>query len=448
VRYDISIHLPDVRLNKRYLGMVKGHLQRATTTATGIAVPANVATSFAVTQATWRFLDNDRVTPQALVAPLRHFARQQLANSRYALAVIDWSKIDYKKHTAKRDIVQLTHEHDIGYELTTHLLVSAENGRAIAPIQMHLKTADGYLSTAETALSSDTHHLEQVLPLMRDAATLAFPPTLVHVIDREADSLFHWRQWLTSGFLLLVRGDDRWARWRGELVKYSTIEARLEAEGAFRPSREVTIKGKPGVQYVAEAEVVLDRPVRRRVKGRCLSFHGATLSLRLVIAKVIDPKSGEVLSTWYLMTNVPSDVSSEQIALWYYWRWEIESFFKLLKSGGQQLEHWQQESGEAVLKRLLVASMACALVWSLQQSDDEQSEAFKSVLVRLSGKRLKRGRSPTPGILLSGLFVLLQMVDFLTESGFDHPNITPFQAALDKYLPGMTKKIRRSQKNE
>ena len=103
MRYDISIHLPDVRLNKRYLGMVKGHLQRATTTATGIAVPANVATSFAVTQATWRFLDNDRVTPQALVAPLRHFARQQLANSRYALAVIDWSKIDYKKHTAKRD---------------------------------------------------------------------------------------------------------------------------------------------------------------------------------------------------------------------------------------------------------------------------------------------------------------------------------------------------------
>jgi len=106
--------LPDKRLNKRYAEIVKGHLQQATTTATGIAVPPNVENSFAVTQATWRFLDNERVTPKALVKPLRNFARQQLANADYTLAVIDWSKLDYKKHTAKKDIVQLTHKHDVG----------------------------------------------------------------------------------------------------------------------------------------------------------------------------------------------------------------------------------------------------------------------------------------------------------------------------------------------
>jgi len=207
------------------------------------------------------------------------------------------------------------------------------------------------------------------------------------------------------------------------VVKYSTIEARLEAEGAFRSCREVTIKDKPGVQYVAQAEIVLDRPARRKDGKRSVAVPGEAISLRLVIARVIDPKTGKTLSTWYLLTNVPAGVSAERIALWYYWRWQIESFFKLLKSGGQQLEHWQQESGEAVLKRLLVASMACAIVWSLQKSEDEQSEAFKSVLVRLSGKRLKRGRSPTPGILMAGLFVLLQMIDFLTEIDFDMSKI-------------------------
>ena len=51
-----------------------------------------------------------------------------------------------------------------------------------------------------------------------------------------------------------------------------------------------------------------------------------------------------------MLTNVPHYISAERIALWYYWCWQIESFFKLLKSGGQQLEHWQQESGEAILK--------------------------------------------------------------------------------------------------
>jgi len=54
--------------------MVKGHIQQAMMTATGIVIPANVENSFAVTQATWRFLDNERVTPKALVEPQRNFA--------------------------------------------------------------------------------------------------------------------------------------------------------------------------------------------------------------------------------------------------------------------------------------------------------------------------------------------------------------------------------------
>jgi len=389
----------------------------------------------------WRFLDNDRVTLLGLVEPLRHFSRQQLIGTTYTLAVIDWSKVDYRKHTAKKDTVQLTHQYDVGYELTSHLLVSAQNGHPIAPIQIHLKTASGYLSTAETVPAADDHHLTQVLPLMRDAGAMELPTTLVHVIDREADSVFHLREWSASGFLFLVRGDDRWVRWRGELVKYSTIESHLESEGKFHRSREVTIKGKPGVLYVAETDIVLDRPALRKVDGRLVSFPGEALALRLVIARVVAPESGEVLSTWYLLTNVPADVPTEQIALWYYWRWEIESFFKLLKSGGQQLEHWQQESGLSVLKRLLVASMACAVVWSLQKSDDEQSEAFKQVLVRLSGKRLKRGRSPTPGILLSGLFVLLRMLDFLTEIDFDRTKIDKIKINLDKCLKETKKNV-------
>jgi hypothetical protein len=78
--------------------------------------------------------------------------------------------------------------------------------------------------------------------------------------------------------------------------------------------------------------------------------------------------------------------------------------------------------------------MACALVWSLQKSDDEQSEEFKKVLVRLSGKRLKRGRSPTTGILLSGLFVLLRMLDFLTEIDCDLTKIDKLKTNLDKCI--------------
>ncbi|MCX7066381.1 MAG: transposase [Methylococcales bacterium] len=61
-----------------------------------------------------------------------------------------------------------------------------------------------------------------------------------------------------------------------------------------------------------------------------------------------------------MITNVPA-VEASEIALWYYWRWKIERFFKRLKSAGQNLESWQQETGLAIAKRLLVVSMACVL---------------------------------------------------------------------------------------
>jgi len=434
-----AINLPDARLNKRYHDLVKGHIHQTTSIATGVHVPASVENSFTVTQATWRFLNNDRVTPQALVEPLRHFARKELAGAKYTLAVMDWCKLDYGKHTAKKDIVQISHKRDIGYELTTHLLVNAQNGSPIAPIEMHLKTANGILSTAETAPPADDHHLGQVLPMMQNAAATNLPTTLVHVIDREGDSIFHIRQWSAEGFLFLVRGKKRKVRWQGKLMKYSTIAARLEAEGAFRQSRKVTIKGKPGVQHIAETEVVLDRPATHKVNGPMMIIPGEAITLRLVIAKVVDPKSGEVLSTWYLLTNVPSEVPAEQIALWYYFRWQIESFFRLLKKGGQQLEYWQQESGLAILNRLLLASMACAIVWNLQRDKSAESVEFQKELVRLSGKRLKRGHPPTAGILLDGLCSLFRMIDYLDEENSDHSKIGKLKKTAKKFMPELIK---------
>jgi len=101
-------------------------------------------------------------------------------------------------------------------------------------------------------------------------------------------------------------------------------------------------------------------------------------------------QTSELLSTWYVLSNVPLDVTGSQIALWYYYRWDIESYFKLMKNGGHELEHWQQESGLAILKRLLVASMASATVWSLQGLDTQEVEEFKQTLAKLSGKSRKR----------------------------------------------------------
>ena len=135
---------------------------------------------------------------------------------------------------------------------------------------------------------------------------------------------------------------------------------------------------------------------------------------RLVVSRVCDP-GGRTLAVWYLLTNVPADVDTATVALWYYWRWRIETLFKLLKSAGQQVEQWKQPHGEAIAKRLVVAAMACALVWRLERDRSAEAGRLRALLVQLSGRQMKWGREATAPALLAGLWVLLAMLAVLEQ---------------------------------
>jgi hypothetical protein len=112
---------------------------------------------------------------------------------------------------------------------------------------------------------------------------------------------------------------------------------------------------------------------------------------------------------------VPAEVDTARVALWYYWRWRIESYFKLLKSAGHQVEHWQQAGGEAIARRLVVASMACALVWRVQRHPSPAAADLRRLLVGLSGRQQEWGKEATAPALLAGLWVLLGMLEALEQ---------------------------------
>ncbi len=85
-----------------------------------------------------------------------------------------------------------------------------------------------------------------------------------------------------------------------------------------------------------------------------------------------------------LLSNVTT-IDTQILALWYYWRWKIESFLKLLKQTGHLLENWQT-SGLAIAKRLLVVNMACAVVWQLTVSPQSKAKEVQGFLIKLSGQ--------------------------------------------------------------
>jgi hypothetical protein len=203
-------------------------------------------------------------------------------------------------------------------------------------------------------------------------------------------------------------------RWQDEEVKLAELAGRL----AFRRRREVQYKGHTAVQHVAEAEVVLDRPAwrHRRRGGRLINERvpGPPLTLRLVASRVCDA-GGQTLAVWYLLTNVPAEVDTATVARWSYWRWRVESLFKLLKGAGHQVEHWQQQTGEAIAQRLLVAALACALVWRLGRHPSAEAATLRGLLIRLSGRQMRWGCAHTAPALLAGLWVLLTMLEALEQ---------------------------------
>lgn len=411
----------EVRLQERYVKLVQAHQHAATRVAAGPSHKPAEVEGPSQRQAAWRFFKNPLVTLPILVEPLRQEARKALADSSApcALAIHDWCTLAYGDHDSKTDRAQLTHEHDLGYDLATVLLVDAQNGDTLAPVDLNLRTADAVHSTRDEAPAYNPDHLSQVLPAMEQSKTWGLPKSLVHLIDREADSVRHYRAWHEAGHSFLVRGDDRLVMWRDEEHLLSQVVQTLEKEGAFQRSREVLYKGQKAQQEVAEAEVVLHRPAKQRREGKQKVVPGPALPLRLVVARVRD-EDGKLLAEWLLLSNVKASwADASMLALWYYWRWRIETYHKLLKSLGQEIEHWQQESGQGIAKRLLVAAMACCAVWLLARLTTPEAEELKEVLVDLSGRQMKAGCCFTVPALLAGLHVFLAFFAVLNHTALE-----------------------------
>jgi hypothetical protein len=257
--------------------------------------------------------------------------------------------------------------------------------------------------------------LDELAPAMQFIEEQNLGRPAVHIIDAEADSVGHYREWVrTPGRYFMVRADaERIVEHEGQDRTLSCVLTRLREQGAFRDVREVLYHGKKARQWVAETPVVLTKPARPQRKGeRRRVVPGPPLPLRLVISEVRD-EAGNVLAVWFLLTNVPETVPDDTIALWYYWRWRIESYFKLMKSAGQELERWQQEDAHSIIKRLLVASMACVIVWQLMRASGPEAEDVRDLLVRLSGRQMKRTQPFTAPALLAGMWVLLSVLYLL-----------------------------------
>ena len=417
------------------------HANSVPSLAAGAKALPSGSKSFADTQALWRFLNNPRVSAQDLSAPLLALAEQEVQSGcdAYVLAVHDWSRLNFGTHQSKRDRVRMTHEHDVGYELHSTVLVADRDGSPLcAPVQ-NLRSAEGLLGSRWKGAQPCKTHLDELSERIAWLDKQGFGRPLVHVIDREGDSVGHLRQWSAAGSYWLVRvKEHETVRCQQHKVKLAQLGEHLP----FEAVRQVHCQGRMAVQWIASTAVVLSRPARPKAHTaqgkRAPAVEGAPLHARLVISQVRD-SNDKVLAQWYLLCNLPQEIEGATVALWYYWRWRIESYFKLLKQAGQQVEHWEQESGQALFKRLLIAAQACAMAWRLMRQDGEFAQRTREFLVRLSGRQMKRSRPVTASALLAGIYMLLTINETLEH--YSPAEIAQFVDEVRKRSPPLGKKI-------
>jgi hypothetical protein len=343
-----DLDLGDARLNRRACTLIENlarHPEKSIPAACG---------GWHETKAAYRLFDSETVTAQALLEPHRECTVERMMAHPTVLCIQDTSEIDY---TGKNDIQglgSLNYENRRGLYLHPTLAVTPERlplgifdswswTRPLEECKESLRWLEGYQRLCET----QQYLWEQ-----------AFDTRLVYLADREAD-------------LFEIYAEHRRLLDRGEQAADWLIRARHDRNTEDGEKLWAKVEAAPEL-----GRVEFDLPASKNRKARKIvqSLKALRITLRapkghaekhpvevtVLLAREIDPPDGESPVEWKLLTNleVVNLDQAEQMLSWYLCRWQVEIFFRILKSGCK-IEELQIEKLErlepAILLYMLIA---------------------------------------------------------------------------------------------
>ena len=396
------------------------HKQNSTS---GLSILLKDVEGFSQAQAAWRFYNNDNVDIPSLNNPIIQEGIKEINENcmEYALVAYDWSHIDYRHHNSKKERIEHKHNKEgykksKGYDLQSSLAISDTTGAPIVPLAQNLKTGQKVYSTYDDNIDIELTHLEELTKRSKYINNnLDIKKKIVDIIDREADSVALMREYQEDSRFFIIRGLDRVnVEYNNKRITQKELARSLDS-GEYVKS--IKYKKQNVKIYANEVKISITRDayqtkIKDDGKRSIQKIKGKPVQARFIVERLVNSKQ-ETVATWILISNLKEDVQTEKIALWYYYRWNIESYFKLLKSSGFNLEQWQQVEPSAIFKRLLISSHACLLVWQIENSNNENIKQIKKFLVKLSGRLIQRRKTSTSPALLAGIWSFFSTMDII-----------------------------------
>jgi hypothetical protein len=388
--------LGDQRLNKRLLGLAEQLAPQPER-----SVPA-AAGGDAALEATYRFLNNERVTPEAILAPHLSRTNQRCAAAEHVIVAHDTT--EFRWAGDREGLGHLTN----GKGFLGHFALAVGPGEGRAPLGL-LAVSTIFRSAPHRLLrgkraDQDRESWRWWKGVEDSAGTLADSKRAIHVMDREADIFDLLARLVSGGHRFVVRSchdrrletqwpDTGWLKARVQLaedlflrevpISARRVEQKNKDRRAHPPRESRTAKLALGA-----ARVTLRSPAA--VDGKI--YPKSSLAIHVVRAHEIDPPDNCEPIEWLLLTTEPVD-SIEQIAFVvdaYRARWRIEEFFKALKTGCG-FEKRQLETRRSLLNAMAVlAPIAWQLLRLRSLSREDPSRPAADVLSPLQLQLLRK----------------------------------------------------------
>ncbi|HVO19190.1 MAG TPA: IS4 family transposase [Anaeromyxobacter sp.] len=315
-------------------------------------------------EAAYRFFGNDRVTPEAILAPhLRQSARRAQEHG-WVLVVHDTTEFEFGGQKQRAGLGRLLRPGQ-GFFGHFALAVTADGTRKpLGLLSVETIFRFGKATPRRQWRKSDNRGESMRWRRGIDAAEglLAGGTRAIHVMDREGDSYAILsaldaarRSFVIRSFQDRVLAGEEHARLRATAT---AARATLQREVPLSPRPR--IPGPKGQRHPAR------RYRMAKLSFAAISVHlprtedatdasPPTIPLNVIHVFEKRPPAGEPAVEWFLLTNLPVN-TPDAIAFvvdCYRGRWTIEEYFKALKTGCQY-ERRQLESAKSLLNALAI----------------------------------------------------------------------------------------------
>lgn len=380
---------------------------------------------WAETMAAYRFLGNEAVDWQAILAPHWEQTRQRMQAHPVMLCLQDTTELNFNGQEID-GLGPLCYEAQRGMYLhPTYAVTPGREALGVLDAWMWARTKKDAAGERHDPKESQRwiEGYERVAEMAAE-----FPATrLVYLADREADlmPLMRRAQELGEPADWLIRASHNRCLPDGGRLWETT------AAGEPLGQIEFTMASRHGVKA---------RQVRQQLWAQRLELRGALgvpLSVTSIVAREVNAPAGTKPVEWRLLTNRPAETCAAVVELidWYRARWEIEMLFDILKNACRiealQLEHIEKLE-RAIAMYLVVAWRIAHLMRLGRTSPDlDASRFFDWAEIRAAYMRSKSGPPAAP-TLNEVLRLIAGFGGFLARKGDGEPGVQTIWKGLRK----------------